>query len=172
MKTTIAIASIIILYFEEVIVLVYFAAPLFCQAERDFNLKLTKKLEENGFSVFLPQRDGVELSEDFLKDKSEKEICTEIFNIDRRMILEADIVLFILDGRVPDEGLGVELGIAYENKFLRGREKLLIGYSTDMRVFADIFKLNAMLFGALDDLVSHDKDLLEKVKAFRKVQKP
>jgi len=43
--------------------LVYFAAPLFCEAEKEFNLRLTEKLEERGFWVFLPQRDGVESSE-------------------------------------------------------------------------------------------------------------
>jgi nucleoside 2-deoxyribosyltransferase len=152
--------------------LVYFAAPLFCQAERDFNVNLTTKLEKSGFSVFLPQRDGVELSEDFLRDKAEKEICNEIFEFDRSKILEADIVLFIMDGRVPDEGLGVELGIAHENKFLRDQEKLLIGYSTDMRVFADMFKLNAMLLGALDDLVTNENDLFQKIKAFQIAHTP
>jgi nucleoside 2-deoxyribosyltransferase len=151
-------------------VLIYFAAPLFCQAERDFNLKLTTKLEEAGFSVFLPQRDGVELSKDFLRGKTEKEICQAIFNLDRSKILESDIVIFILDGRVPDEGLGVELGIAHENKFLKDQEKLLIGYSTDMRVFAKVFKVNAMLFGALDDLVSNENDLIEKIRTFQKAQ--
>ena len=150
--------------------LIYFAAPLFCQAERDFNLKLTTKLEEAGFSVFLPQRDGVELSKDFLRGKTEKAICQAIFNLDRSKILESDIVIFILDGRVPDEGLGVELGIAHENKFLKDQEKLLIGYSTDMRVFAKVFKVNAMLFGALDDLVSNENDLIEKIRTFQKAQ--
>jgi len=107
--------------------LIYFAAPLFCQAERDFNFKLTTRLEESGFSVFLPQRDGVELSAEFLRNKTEKEICKEIFELDRSKILESDIVLFILEGRVPDEGLRVALGIANENKFLGDQEKFLIG---------------------------------------------
>ncbi len=37
---------------------VYFAAPLFSQSEKDFNLKLTHVLEAHGYTVFLPQRDG------------------------------------------------------------------------------------------------------------------
>ena len=37
--------------------LIYFAGPLFCPAERIFNTDLTKKLEHLGFSVFLPQGD-------------------------------------------------------------------------------------------------------------------
>ena len=39
---------------------VYFAGPLFNQAEKDFNLELTGVLEEYGYEVFLPQRDGIE----------------------------------------------------------------------------------------------------------------
>jgi len=41
---------------------IYLAGPLFCQAERAFNLQLAEKLEERGLTVFLPQRDGVESS--------------------------------------------------------------------------------------------------------------
>jgi nucleoside 2-deoxyribosyltransferase len=39
---------------------IYFAAPLFSQAEVEFNQNLTDHIEKSGFSVFLPQRDGVE----------------------------------------------------------------------------------------------------------------
>jgi len=39
---------------------VYFAGPLFCEAERVFNLRLAEKLEAKEYQVFLPQRDGVE----------------------------------------------------------------------------------------------------------------
>ena len=39
---------------------IYFAGPLFCEAERAFNLLLVEKLEAEGYQVFLPQRDGIE----------------------------------------------------------------------------------------------------------------
>ena len=39
---------------------IYLAGPLFSEAERRFNLRLTHRLEALGFEVFLPQRDGVE----------------------------------------------------------------------------------------------------------------
>ncbi|MBQ2221119.1 MAG: hypothetical protein II419_05635, partial [Acidaminococcaceae bacterium] len=35
---------------------VYFAGPMFNQAEKEYNLKITKLLEEFGYQVFLPQR--------------------------------------------------------------------------------------------------------------------
>jgi nucleoside 2-deoxyribosyltransferase len=36
--------------------LIYFAAPLFSQAERQFNQAQTEKLEQLGYQIFLPQR--------------------------------------------------------------------------------------------------------------------
>jgi nucleoside 2-deoxyribosyltransferase len=150
--------------------MIYLAGPLFCQAERAFNLDLTQKLEQHGFSVFLPQRDGIELSEDLFKELSEKELCKKIFDIDRDMLLKADIFLMILDGRVPDEGACVELGIAHESKYADGKEKLLIGYSTDMRVYAENFHLNAMLLGALDEWTDNEAELIDKIKTFQIVQ--
>jgi nucleoside 2-deoxyribosyltransferase len=145
---------------------IYFAGPLFCEAERAFNLALATKLEDLGFSVFLPQRDGVELQEAFAREMSENELCQMIFNFDRDQLLKSDIFLLILDGRVPDEGACVELGIAHENKVSGGQVKLLIGYSSDMRVFADVFQVNAMLRGALDDLVTNQEQLIEKLLSF------
>lgn len=41
---------------------VYFAGPLFNEAERAFNQNLTSKIENIGFTVFLPQRDSAELN--------------------------------------------------------------------------------------------------------------
>ena len=81
---------------------IYLAGPLFCEAERVFNAQLAARMEAIGFSVFLPQRDGVEswilddekLSGDALRRK--------IFAVDRNEILKADVFLFVLDGRVPD----------------------------------------------------------------------
>ncbi|MEJ2758722.1 MAG: nucleoside 2-deoxyribosyltransferase [Anaerolineales bacterium] len=150
--------------------LIYFAGPMFCQAELEFNKNLVTSLERNGFSVFLPQRDGINPKGERFSNFSEKEICQEIFNFDRNELLKADILLMILDGRIPDEGACVELGIAHENKFVNNKEKLLIGYSTDMRVFADIFQINAMLNGALDYIVNNEDDLIEKIKEFQKEQ--
>ncbi|MBR0137989.1 MAG: hypothetical protein IJM15_06220 [Erysipelotrichaceae bacterium] len=37
---------------------IYFAAPLFSEGEREYNLKLVEILESYGYEVFLPQRDG------------------------------------------------------------------------------------------------------------------
>jgi nucleoside 2-deoxyribosyltransferase len=41
-------------------VLIYFARPLFSEAEKQFNQRLIARFQEAGFRVFLAQRDGVE----------------------------------------------------------------------------------------------------------------
>jgi nucleoside 2-deoxyribosyltransferase len=41
-------------------VLVYCAGTLYSEAEKQFTRRLTRRLEDTGFSVLLPQRDGVE----------------------------------------------------------------------------------------------------------------
>ncbi len=42
----------------------YFAAPLFSESERAFNAALTAEIERLGFTVFLPQRDGVDATKE------------------------------------------------------------------------------------------------------------
>ena len=118
---------------------VYFAAPLFNQAEKDFNLRLTQVLEEFGYEVFLPQRDGFLAVE--LEGKNEEELIQTIFEKDLSEILKADILFMVLDGRVPDEGACVELGIAYAN------HKRCYGVKTDSRSVERILDLNPMISG-------------------------
>ena len=96
---------------------IYFAGPLFSEAERAFNARLAGKLEEKGYTVFLPQRDGLEINDPQESGMSLVEQRQAIFTLDRDKILEADVFLFVLDGRVPDEGACLELGIAYGQKF-------------------------------------------------------
>jgi nucleoside 2-deoxyribosyltransferase len=61
------------------------------------------------------------------------ELQQTIFELDRDQLLQSDIFLFVLDGRIPDEGACVELGVAYGQKHLLQQAKLLIGLHTDMR---------------------------------------
>jgi len=152
--------------------LIYFAAPLFCQAEREFNLRLTRKLEKGGFMVFLPQRDGVESFKPPYDEMTADKLCQTIFTVDRDQILEADIFLFVLDGRVPDEGACVELGIAYSQKHLLQQDKLLVGLQTDMRGAHAIpgVKLNAMIYGALDHIVENEVDLVASLDEYRRTK--
>jgi nucleoside 2-deoxyribosyltransferase len=79
--------------------------------------------------------------------------------------MRADIMLAVFDGRVPDEGVCFELGVAYARRRLTGMPRLLVGLLTDSRTaFADS-ALNLMLAEALDHLVGSEEELLELLAA-------
>jgi nucleoside 2-deoxyribosyltransferase len=139
---------------------IYFAAPLFSQAEKQFNAALTEKLEHSGFRVFLPQRDGIDGNHEVYREMTPDQRRRTIFQTDRDQILRADIFLFILDGRIPDEGACVELGMAYLDKHLAKPHKQLIGLMTDIRAAFIGAKLNPMLSQALDKIMDSEDELL------------
>jgi Nucleoside 2-deoxyribosyltransferase len=139
---------------------IYLARSLFSEAERRFNLELTHRLEVLGFEVFLPQRDGVERGRLPYDSLTTEETRHAMFDLDRTSIFDADIFLFVLDGRVPDEGACVELGIAYCQKYLQDGEKLLVGLHTDTRAAFIGGRLNPMVHVPLDHIVDDEEALL------------
>ena len=143
----------------------YFAGPLFSDAERRFNELLASKLEQAGFRVFLPQRDGVESSRPPYDTLAPDQRRQALFAMDREHIAKADVFLFVLDGRVPDEGACVELGIAHGCKWLRQDPKLLVGLHTDVRAAFLGSKVNPLIRGALDVIVSTEGALLDLLLA-------
>ena len=140
--------------------LIYLAGPLFSEAERHFNLELTERLEALDFRVFLPQRDGVEREKPPYDTMTPEERRHAMFHLDKTRILDADVFLFVLDGRVPDEGACVELGIAYCQKYLQNGEKLLVGLHTDTRAAFIGGRLNPMVRVPLDCVVDDEETLL------------
>ena len=144
--------------------LLYFAAPLFSLAERSFNERLASKLEDEGFDVFLPQRDGAEKDRPPYDTTNPDERRRATFERDRAKILESDVFLFVLDGRVPDEGACVELGIAHAHKHLRGERKLLVGLHTDTRAAFLTSKLNPMILVPLDRVTEDEKELIDLLR--------
>jgi nucleoside 2-deoxyribosyltransferase len=147
--------------------LIYFAGPLFCQAELAFNQHLTDRLEAAGFRVFLPQRDGVEADISGSATLTKEERGRAVFQIDTANILACDIFLFILDGRVPDEGACVELGIAYGHREFTQATRLLIGFQTDRRAGDHGSLLNPMIRVPLDCLTSDEETLLATLKCYK-----
>lgn len=140
---------------------IYFAGPLFCQAELAFNEQLTKNLEAMGYCVYLPQRDN----KPFNDTGRVKDCERAIFDWDVQNILDADILLFILDGRVPDEGACVELGIAYMHKRFQKPNFKIVGLMTDARHAFDGVPLNPMLFGALENVFKTQEELLRSLSS-------
>lgn len=150
--------------------LVYFAAPLFSQAECYFNQYLTEKLEVLGYQVFLPQRDGVESDKSPYNKMTKEERRLAMFQIDTTKIMESDVFLFVLDGRVPDEGACVELGVAYTHKKLQHPNKFLIGLHTDARSAFIGSKLNPMLRVPLEYIAPTERQLLQVLEHYRNFQ--
>jgi nucleoside 2-deoxyribosyltransferase len=150
--------------------LIYFAAPLFSQAECHFNQYLTEKLEMLSYQVFLPQRDGVERDKSPYNKMTKEECRLAMFQMDTAKIMESDVFLFVLDGRVPDEGACVELGVAYTHKQLQHPNKLLIGLHTDARSAFIGSKLNPMIQVPLQYIASTERQLLHVLEHYRNFQ--
>ena len=139
---------------------IYLAGPMFNQAEKDFNLKITKLLEEFGYQVFLPQRDGIEGA--LLEGKTDEELVEIIFPLDVDEVTKADIIFMNLDGRVPDEGACVELGLAY------AMGKRCYGFKTDTRSVEHVMDLNPMISGCMIRIFNnYDGDrLIEEIRKY------
>ena len=139
---------------------VYFAGPMFNQAEKEYNLKITKLLEEFGYQVFLPQRDGIEAAK--LEGKTEEELIKMIFDLDAGEVRKADIIFMNIDGRVPDEGACVELGLAY------GIGKRCYGFKTDSHSVEMGLDMNPMISGCMIKIFKNfDGDkMIEELKQY------
>lgn len=139
---------------------IYFAAPLFSEAEKEFNRILCGKLESIGFNVFLPQRDGARKDKPPFDVMPKEERRVAMFNLNRTKIFDCDIFLFVLDGRVPDEGACVELGLAYAHRELTKSKKTLVGFHTDVRATFLGAKLNPMIRVPMDYIAENEADLI------------
>lgn len=126
----------------------YIAGPLFNEAEKAFNLKVDALLQSLGIQTYLPQRDGGESIRLIKQGQSPELVRRRLFELDVTEIRTCDLFISILDGRVPDEGTCVELGMA----FILG--KISIGYQTDSRRFAMDYN-NLMIDNTLTGGVAH-----------------
>ena len=124
---------------------IYFAAPLFTQAERMWNRKLSEAIKRKGkdIDVFLPQDKGKEAIMDGDIDfKKIQQICLK--GID-----SCDVVLAVLDGPDSDSGTCFECGYAFSTG------KSIIGLRTDIRGGEDN-GLNAMLNQSCDTVIRYE----------------
>lgn len=116
--------------------IIYFAAPLFSQAEKRYNADFRDVLEREGFTVILPQ--DFDIGEDA---KALYKQCLE-------SIEKSDIVVAILDGADHDSGTSLEIGYALALK------KKIIGVRSDFRTSSDMNNgCNLMIFHACDKVL-------------------
>jgi nucleoside 2-deoxyribosyltransferase/predicted secreted protein len=112
---------------------VYLAAPLFSEAERDFNKKLAKILSGYAMEVYLPQETG-----DTDITRSHEDIKS-IFEDNLRYLEEADLVVAVLEGSDADSGTSWEMGYAY------AKNKKILSLRTDFREVGRQETVNLML---------------------------
>lgn len=140
----------------------HFAGPLFNDNELAFNARIAEAIERFSYDVFLPQWDRFELGSDpeIVGTRAEAQA---IFDLDRDNVLACDVLLCMLDGRVPDEGMAVELGLAYADRSHHRLDRYLIGYATQNRYFWGA-GFNAMLTGALDEIYHDETTPLDRLR--------
>ncbi len=111
---------------------VYLAAPLFSDAEREFNCKLRDEIKKTGMDVFLPQEDSNNVKD--IKDRQHI-----IFNNNLSAIDDSGIIVAVLDGVDVDSGTAWEIGYAYS------KGKPVFGLRTDFRTLGIEGKVNLMI---------------------------
>jgi nucleoside 2-deoxyribosyltransferase len=84
----------------------YYAAPLFTRAEKDFNNSVVETLRNEGFNVLFPQEFTSLIPKNVEFFKKAFESCL-------KHIAESDVVVAIVDGPDADSGTCFEMGYAF-----------------------------------------------------------
>lgn len=116
---------------------IYFASSLFSARESMFNSILTECFENDGYNVYLPQRDGFEFFrlEESLKKHTKSIVASEISTVLETIIYLLDIGWFVHKSAVVVASLDepIDPGVVVEQMFARSMGKLVICYRTDTR---------------------------------------
>ena len=136
---------------------IYLAAPLFSEAELEFNCKLRDQITERGFSVFLPQEDSNDTT-----DMRHEEKQSYIFNENLKAIDNSDIIVAILDG-----GSDVDSGTAWELGYAFATKKTVIGLKTDFRTLGSEGIVNLMIEVSVDTLSTDTVGLMDALEQYR-----
>ena len=112
---------------------IYLAAPLYSEAERSYNANVEDLLRKNFFDVYLPQDTGDD------NPKREKKEHARIYERNKQALLDADIVIAIIDGADVDSGTAWEMGYATALGIQ------VIALRTDFRIAGNEELVNLML---------------------------
>lgn len=134
---------------------VYWAGPLFSQAEQEFNQRSAKRLEKEGFEVYLPQRDTPQDLNSY-----------DIFICDKRGVKWANAIVGVCDGSDVDSGTAWEIGYAY------AIDRSIVTLRTDFRYFEDDMnglrgKFNLMISQCATCVVESVEEIIEELKKLR-----
>jgi nucleoside 2-deoxyribosyltransferase len=124
---------------------IYFAAPLFTQAEWQWNQRLATELQTRGLNITLPQSSAYPM----LKGE-ERFDAQNLFQSNLAALEATDIVLAVLDQADPDSGTSWECGYAFK----AGRP--IIGLRTDIRGGGDTPEgsVNLMLLRSCKEFIN------------------
>lgn len=122
------------------------AAPLFTEAERQFNLALATTLEAQGHRVFLPQRDTPQAPG--------PDRAARVFRSDLAALASAEGVVAVCDGPQVDDGTAWEIGYAV------ARGLPVYGLRTDPRRVRPEERINLMIEQSLTALAPSIDTLL------------
>jgi nucleoside 2-deoxyribosyltransferase len=136
---------------------IYIAAPLFNESELASNRELRDLLRGLGADTYLPQEDGGIAYDIVAGGGIAAQTRKQIFEKDAAEIRACDLIVCVLDGRVPDEGVCIEVGMAY----VLG--KPCVGYLTDKRTL-DPYGLNLMIEGCLSATLRSKEELAQYIK--------
>jgi nucleoside 2-deoxyribosyltransferase len=108
---------------------IYFAGPLFTQAERSWNSVITRHLRAAGHNVDLPQEQAQQIVKS--KDGLTPEERAALFEASVSSIKRCDVVVAIVDGPDADSGTCFEMGFAAATR------KPIVAVRTDLRFGGD-----------------------------------
>lgn len=120
---------------------VYIAGPLFTSAERDILEQISTMCEGFGYKTYLPHRDAGLFKRG---DNSSK----LYFIADLEQIEACSLIVAVLNGLDVDSGTCWEMGYAFS------KNKPIIGYVDDIRIYEPQNQLNPMIFNSLTTLAS------------------
>ncbi|MDD3621132.1 MAG: nucleoside 2-deoxyribosyltransferase [Methanofollis sp.] len=130
---------------------IYFAAPLFNEAERAFNRQVRDLLEEHWYEVYLPQEVGDDGASRDMGDRR------QIFETHVEALREVDAVVAVIDGADADSGTSWEMGYA------AGLGIPVVALRTDFRRAGPCEHVNLMLEESAE-VVTDTADLIAAVR--------
>lgn len=130
---------------------IFLSSPLFSESEREFNLKVAKKLRASGFEVWLAQEAP------FIHEGSWEE-KRNIYDKDISELKASDVVVAILDG------IEIDAGVAFEMGYAKALDKPIIGLKTDYRTFSKIEEINLILEVPLVKICKNMDEIINLLK--------
>ncbi len=103
---------------------IYLAAPLFNDAQKNYNTHVAAMLIVRGYDVYLPQ-----------EVEDEYRVCDDSHDMFSKHLYElskCDMLIAICDGADVDSGTSWEIGYIY-SEILKGKDKDILLLHTDMR---------------------------------------